>query len=386
MNYTRSDHRTPGQLIKDLLEAKGWSNRVLGVVLGVSEQVVYRLASDTRPVNAETAIGLEEVFGVPAERFLQLQREYDLAKARLEARPDPGRNTRAHLYGGLPVPEMIKRGWLDASDVRDVEAVEAALAKFFRVDSPDQIEILPHAAKKTPAGPEVTPVRLAWLYRVKEIAAEMLVPPYSPEAVQAAIPKLNALLGAREEARKVPRILAESGIRFVMVESLSAAKIDGACLWLDERSPVVGMSLRYDRIDNFWFVLRHELEHVLRLHGQSALMVDAELEGNRAGVGPDISEEERVANGAASDFCVPRRLLKSFIDRKAPFFPERDIVGFARTVNLHPGLIAGQLQHHTKRYDRFRKHLVKIRSIVAPSATVDGWGDVAPVGFLSEGG
>ena len=386
MNYTRSDHRTPGQLIKGLLEAKGWSNRVLGVVLGVSEQVVYRLASDTRPVNAETAIGLEEVFGVPAEQFLQLQREYDLAKARLEARPDPGRNTRAHLYSGLPVPEMIKRGWLDASDVRDVEAVEAALAKFFRVDSPDQIEILPHAAKKTPASPEVTPVRLAWLYRVKEIAAEMLVPRYSPEAVQAAIPKLNTFLGAREEARKVPRILAESGIRFVMVESLSAAKIDGACLWLDDISPVVGMSLRYDRIDNFWFVLRHELEHVLRLHGQSALMVDAELEGNRAGVGPDISEEERVANEAASDFCVPRRLLKSFIDRKAPFFPERDIVGFARTVNLHPGLIAGQLQHHTKRYDRFRKHLVKIRSIVAPSATVDGWGDVAPVGFLSEEG
>ena len=276
---------------------------------------------------------------------------------------------------------MIKRGWIDVSDVRDVPAVEAALAKFFGVASPDEIEILPHAAKKTMVAGEVTPVQLAWLYRVKEIASEMLVARYSPKGVRAAIPNLSALLGAREEARKAPRILAESGIRFLIVESLSSAKIDGVCFWLNSTSPVIGMSLRYDRIDNFWFVLRHELEHVLRLHGRSAMVLDAELEGDKAGTGPDVSEDERVVNQSAADFCVPRDSLEGFIARKSPFFPERDIVGFARTLNIHPGLVAGQLQHHTKRYDRFRKHLVKIRSIVTPSAVVDGWGDVAPVGF-----
>ena len=159
----------------------------------------------------------------------------------------------------------------------------AALAKFFGVASPDEIEILPHAAKKTMVAGEVTPVQLAWLYRVKEIASEMLVARYSPKGVRAAIPNLSALLGAREEARKAPRILAESGIRFVIVESLSSAKIDGVCFWLNSTSPVIGMSLRYDRIDNFWFVLRHELEHVLRLHGRSAMVLDAELEGDKAG-------------------------------------------------------------------------------------------------------
>jgi HTH-type transcriptional regulator / antitoxin HigA len=93
-----------------------------------------------------------------------------------------------------------------------------------------------------------------------------------------------------------------------------------------------------------------------------------------------VSEEERVANGAAADFCVPRKKMDAFIARKAPFFAERDLLGFAKTLNVHPGLIAGQLQHRTGRYDRFRNHLVKIRSIVAPGAMVDGWGDVAPVG------
>jgi HTH-type transcriptional regulator/antitoxin HigA len=108
-------------------------------------------------------------------------------------------------------------------------------------------------------------------------------------------------------------------------------------------------------------------------------MLDVELEKERAGTGQNVSDEERVANEAAADFCVPRSKLESFIARKAPSFTERDIRGFAANIQIHPGIIAGQLQHQTDRYDLFRNHLVKIRSIVTANAYVDGWGDVAPV-------
>jgi HTH-type transcriptional regulator/antitoxin HigA len=56
------------------------------------------------------------------------------------------------------------------------------------------------------------------------------------------------------------------------------------------------------------------------------------------------------------------------------------MVGFARSIGVHPGLVAGQLQHLTGRYERFRQHLEKVRSHVLKAAYVDGWGDVAPVG------
>lgn len=371
--------KTPGQFLKALLDVRGWSNRTLAIVLGIDESGMNRIVADKRVITIELALGLGEVFNVPAEHFLELQQSYDLAKARIAVQPDPRRATRAHLFGNLPIAEMIKRGWLEAEDVRDVAKVESALAKFFGVKSAEEIEILPHAAKKTEVTVETTPAQLAWLYRVKHIASEMIVARYSPNTVRTAVTKLSALLSAPEEARKVPRILAECGIRFVVVESLSSAKIDGVCFWLNDSSPVIGMTLRHDRIDNFWFVLRHELEHVLCLHGRGAAMIDAELEGDKAGTGSSVAQEERVANEAASDFCVPKNQLESFIARKSPFFAERDILGFARTLDVHPGLIAGQLQHHTGRYDRFRSHLVKIRAMVAPSAMVDGWGDIAPV-------
>lgn len=223
-------------------------------------------------------------------------------------------------------------------------------------------------------------MQLAWLYRARQIASEMIVAKYSKASGLKAVEKLRPLLASAEEVRKVPRILAESGIRYVIVEALPNAKIDGACFWLDAQSPVITMSVRHDRIDNFWFVLRHELEHVLQGHGMEAVIIDVELDGERGSATEAVSEEERVANAAAIEFCVPQKTLDSFIARKAPYFAERDLLGMAATIGVHPGLVAGQLQHRTGRYDRFRGHLAKIRTLIRPSAVVDGWGDVAPIG------
>ena len=205
----------------------------------------------------------------------------------------------------------------------------------------EEIEILPHAAKKTISESGPTLIQLAWLYRVKAIAREMVVARSSPDMARSAIKKLSNLLSAAEEARKVPRILTESGIRFVIVESLASAKIDGVCFWLNEGSPVIGMSLRYDRIDNFWFILRHELDHILHRHTQDTANPEpeTELEGEKAGTGLNVPEEERIANEVAANFCVPTKMMDAFIARKAPFFAERDILGFARTINVHPGLL-----------------------------------------------
>jgi HTH-type transcriptional regulator / antitoxin HigA len=377
MTVDSSDFKTPSQLLSALLKDRGWTGITLGLVLGLDKSSANRLVSGTRPIDAEMALTLEELFGVPAERFLELQRNYDLAEARISVRADPKRSMRAHIFGRLPISEMIKRGWLVADDARD-PAVSSELIRFFGVNRIDDIEILPHAAKKTQVNIDITPAQLAWLYRVKQIAAEMLVARYSPDSLQAAVGKLSNLLSAAEEARKAPRILSEAGVRFVIVESLPSAKIDGVCFWLDDRSPVIGMTMRFDRIDNFWFVLRHEIEHVLKGHGKTAAVFDAELEGDRAGVGEAVSDDERVANEAASNFCVPKSKMDAFIARKAPFFYEHDILGFAKTIGVHPGLVAGQLRYRTGLYKRFLNHIVKVRDIVVPNAIVDGWGNVAP--------
>lgn len=379
MTIDSSLYKTPGQLLEGLLSERGWTKRTLSVVLGMDEAKISRYASDRQPMTADVALLLEEVFGVDASAFLALQCSYDLARARIVAQPDPKRKTRAAIHHGLPLADMIKRGWINAKDVRD-PAIEGELVRFFGANRVEDIEILPHSAKKTQVSEPASPTQLAWLYRVRKIASEMLVARYSHESLSAAVVKLKALLISPEAARKVPRILAEAGVRFLIVESLPGAKIDGVCFWLNDKSPVIAMTTRFDRVDNFWFVLRHEIEHVLQGHGRdkAKIMLDSDLAGD-ASAAQDISEEERVANEAAADFCVPKKMMDAFVARKAPFFHDRDILAFSNMINVHPGLIAGQIRHKTKNYTRFQNYLVKIRSAVLPNSVVDGWGSVYPV-------
>jgi HTH-type transcriptional regulator/antitoxin HigA len=375
-----TDHTTPGQLIAELLEERGWTKRTLAVVLEKDESTVHKMITGKGAVTPETALALEDVFGVDADRFLELQRKYDLAVARISAKPDRARATRAALFGDLPVAEMIKRGWINVDSPQDIKTIESELVKFFGVTSSDQIEILPHAAKKTAVNTNPTPAQMAWLYRVKAISEELMVSKYSQDALERALPKLHNLLIAPEDARHVPKILAECGIRLVIVQCLQSAKIDGVCFWLDEHSPVIGLSIRFDRNDNFWFVLRHEIEHVRLGHGKAAMILDTELEGEKAGQGPNVPEEERLANAAAQDFCVPIAKLEGFVARKAPFFSERDFLAFAKILQIHPGILAGQLHRRTGRYDRFRQYLANIRSNLGFGVAIDGWGDVYPLG------
>jgi HTH-type transcriptional regulator / antitoxin HigA len=383
-----SAFRTPGQLIDKLLAERDWTQDYLAYWLKLSGPTISKMISGARPIDASTALILGEIFDINPERILRLQHRFDLEKARITANPDPTRTAKANLFGNLPVADMIKRGWLDVENVKDVEGVERELKKFFGVSDLNQVETLPHAAKKTNVIGQSTEkmtadAQMVWIYRVKKVAEQMMVAPYSQVAVRRLIKNLEPLMVAPESVRKVPKMLAEAGIRFVVMESIGKAKIDGVCFWLDQNSPVIGMTLRYDRIDNFWFVLRHELEHVDKMHGRAdeTVRLDSELEGVRAGVGQDVDEEERVANEAAANFGFTQLYLQKFISRKAPFFRELDVVGFANTVKVHPGIVVGRLQHATGRYDLLRKHLAGVRSHIVPSAMSDGWGDMAPIDY-----
>ncbi|WP_218055393.1 HigA family addiction module antitoxin [Candidatus Nitrospira nitrosa] len=367
-----TDVPPPGYFIREELLARDWSQRDLAYVLGVPEQAVNLIISGKRGITADMAKALAGAFDVPPEFFANLQKAYDLSQAR---DPDPNVVRKARLQSQYPIREMIKRGWLTDANVT---LLEAQVVKFFDAPSLDDVPHLAHAAKKS-AYDDVTPAQLAWLYRARQIAKEMpLKHQYSEKALREALNKLRGLMFDPEEARHVPRILAEVGIRYIIVETLPTAKIDGACFWLG-KAPVIGMSLRYDRIDNYWFVLRHEIEHVLQSHGRTKEIIDTELEGEKASPDGNIPVEERIANAAASEFCVPTHEMDSFIKRKNPFFSDRDVLGLAKRLQVHPGIVAGQLRRRLDKWSIFSKMLVRVRSHALSGAVVDGWGQIAPV-------
>ena len=76
--------------------------------------------------------------------------------------------------------------------------------------------------------------------------------------------------------------------------------------------------------------------------------------------------------------CVPIQEMISFVSRRK-FFAERDIVALANKERVHPGIIVRQIHNMTGRYELLRRLQVKVREYIMPTATVDGWGHVAPV-------
>lgn len=360
----------PGKVLSDELAARGWSQTDLTFILGCNPKVVNQIVRGKQGVSPAMSKALGQALGLPSDHFAGIQRAYDLAVAK---EPEAGITARATLLTTYPIREMVRRGWLRSAAAEDLGA---QLARFFEVNGAGEIPYLAHAARKTGYEErEVPPAQLAWLFRVRQIAKTIAVFSYSEPALADAVVKMRALLAAPEEARHVPRIMAECGVRYVIVEALPQSKVDGVCFWLNSKSPVIGMSTRFDRIDNFWFVLRHECEHVLRGHGRQKMegMIDADLSVSATNDAPDIPEEERQANTAACEFCVPQDKMQSFILRKNPFFYEKDVLAFAKLNGIHPGLPVGQIQHKTGRFDYLRKHQVKIREHVLPGALVDGW-------------
>ena len=181
-----------------------------------------------------------------------------------------------------------------------------------------------------------------------------------------------------QEIRQVPRVLSDVGIRLVIVERLPGTKIDGAAFWLDDDAPVIAMSVRYDRIDNFWFTLLHEIGHIAQRGSSMDVDIDA--------IEQDLPKDEQLANAFAAEQAVPQAELDSLVARIGPLYSTERIQGFAQLHGIHPGIVVGQLHHRGEIvWSNFRRLLVPIRPYITKSAVTDGWGTTFPVS-MPDGG
>ena len=368
------DH--PGEIIADELEARGWSQSDLAFILGIKVPQLNTLLKGKSGISNDLAVALGDAFDMQPEFFANLQKIYDLSRAK---KPDPGVKTRAFWRAVFPVREMINRGWIEETEP---DLLDLQMMRFFGKNRVEDIpfvgngEIGAHAAKKSDYE-STTPIQFAWLHRVKKIAESMDCPLYSEQLLRNSLASIRAHMTDLDDLIHIPEILRKCGVRLVFVEALHGSKIDGVCVWVDGQ-PVIGMSLRLDRLDNFCFVLRHEIEHVLLGHGKAETFspVD-EFDGNYEGT-DNLPKEEILANNAAGEFCVPRQQLNSFILRKSPFISERDVLGFSARMEIHPAVVIGQIQNKTKKYAWLRKYQTGIRQHLMEWKSKDGWGFNAP--------
>src|SRR5580658_874138 len=300
--------QSPGQALRAVLEEKGWTQEEAATVTGTSRQTIAQILSDKSGITAEMAITFAAAFGNTPSYWLKVDAEYRLRQAK---RGSGDIERRAKVFALAPIRDMQKRGWI--KDTKNIDEIEEDLKQFFGVpvlDPPPQFSVATKRSASSP--PNLTPAQRAWCFRARSLAQAIQVAQFNPElkVTWELTEKLRELAAYPKEARHLPKLFAEYGIRFVVVEPLPGARIDGAAFWLNELSPVIAMSVRYDRIDNFWFTVMHECSHVR--HGD-ALSVDVDIEHDESHpdvcLALDLSEQR--ANVEAASYLIPASELDS---------------------------------------------------------------------------
>jgi HTH-type transcriptional regulator/antitoxin HigA len=222
---------------------------------------------------------------------------------------------------------------------------------FLGIATPNEMPQLAVSFRQSDIGDPEVAAEMAWVKRVEHLAQRQAVADYDRGRLEAAVPDLLANAARVEDVSRVPAFLRGLGVHFVLVPHLPKTYLDGAAFRLDGH-PVLAMTLRYDRIDNFWFTLLHELAHIVADHEGGYLDNLDEENG---------SPEEVEANRMARDWLIARDALTAFVGEVDPYFSESRIRSFARSQGRHPGIVLGRLQHERLvPYQNLRRLLVPV--------------------------
>jgi HTH-type transcriptional regulator/antitoxin HigA len=184
---------------------------------------------------------------------------------------------------------------------------------------------------------------LAWECRVLALAQKEQVQAFDASKVTKEwFRRLVQLSGEDQSAVRARDYLADAGITMVVEPHLPQTYLDGACIANTSRQVVIGMTLRFDRLDNFWFVLLHELAHcVLHLYKVAidSFFDDLESTGDKL---------EQEADTFAGESAVPSAVWETAIARYTR--TERAVVDFAEELGISPALIAGKIRREADNY------------------------------------
>jgi HTH-type transcriptional regulator/antitoxin HigA len=327
------------------MDQAGLAPRDLVPFIGTRAKV-SEVLSGRRPLTMRMARALHEHLGIPAEVLLQ----------------QPGEPVVVSLkdldWRKFPINEMVKLGWIPKAAksatragrcimdlIRSAGGSEVAVAALYRRND--------HARSNAKTDSYALK---AWCWRVLAVANQNRPKKaYASGTVTTELLRDVARLSwSADGPRLAKEFLAKHGIPVVIVPHLKRTYLDGAALKLGDGTPVVALTLRYDRLDNFWFCLLHELAHVgrhLESGQDTAFVDDLTLRVDRSK--GDVKESE--ADEWAEEALIPKDIWEASAVRERP--TPIAVVQFANTLQIHPAIVAGRVRFERKNF-RMLSHFV----------------------------
>lgn len=257
----------PGDFIMDFLDSLGWTQADLAEVTGISTKSINLLINNKQGITPDTAVTLEKVFGSPADFWIEVDAKYQIRKKE-EQNSEKNELTakKAMLRKYMPVAEMKKKGWF-LYDIDTLEGIEKECIRVFNqktIPEEDYNKDYKFCARQTRFDYDYTKwYSKTWFEYAKLNAETFDLPEYDKEKLQIIAEKLYLYTLKKNGVTELIDDLRLCGVGFFTLSHLQKTYLDGAA-FICNRNPFVVYTCRYDRIDNFWFVVAHEIAHILK--------------------------------------------------------------------------------------------------------------------------
>ena len=319
--------------------ARGMSQSELAKMLGIEELKLQRYeVSNYIGTNLATLVKVARILNVDTADLFETETvQSDLGFS--------WENVDAIPWEKFPTIEMIRRQWFDLPS--DGNLTEATKAYFLEVVGPHPGLAL-HRKNIQGSAPPDEYALIAWQARILERACAWIEEWELPEFVldDRWLPELVALTKRPDGPREASKLLARKGIVLVAERHLLGTYLDGAAMLAPTDHPVIGLTLRFDRVDNFWFVLFHELGHLF-LHLFEGMRYDFFDEFSDE-ITASEDEIEHEADEFALNNLIPKDQWEHCLSRFA--LSEKAVRLDAERLKVDESIIAGRIRREQGNY------------------------------------
>lgn len=330
----------PGYYIADIIEDMEISQAEFATRMGTTAKTLSKVINGQANISNDLAKKLSVMMGTSVDVWLDLQNAYDQKMIEIQRARDF--DEQAEIVKRIDYKYFVEVVGLPST--RDIKEKVANLCRFFMV-ADLRIMMQPDFLVNFRTGISTTSEKnvinsRAWIQTAINLSKSVETKPFDAGKLKAYLPELRGMT-VQKPSVFLPRmreIFSECGVAFVLLPHLKNAGVNGAVKWLSEDRVVLAMNNRGLNADKFWFSLFHEIKHVLQ-QKMKTVFVSSSIEEMT-----DINNMlEQDADTFANNYLIPPTKLMKFSPTK--FTSDAEIVAFAQSIGIHPGIVAGRLQH-----------------------------------------
>jgi HTH-type transcriptional regulator/antitoxin HigA len=296
-----------------------------------SRSKVSEILSRKRPLTLSMMRSLETGLGIPARVLLRESAEFE--------------NAQGIAWDRFPLKEMERRGCFGKTLPKNPDIKSIMETLFQPVGMPSQVWGMLHKSNYRSSRPMNKYALIAWSGIVVKKTSTIKYPTaFKNGVIDSVLIQKLVQLSIEENGPILAReFLKKCGIALIIEPHFSQTYLDGATIMIDKDHPIIGLTLRYDRLDNFWFNLMHELAHIALHHDQSVNFYYDDLDS------PNINDkQERDADIFAREALIPEGKWENSPARLIP--SPIAAQSLAKELGIHIAIIAGRMRHEGQRY------------------------------------